>query len=111
VQLPLADGAELPSVFGARHRAALGVSEESDALVVVVSEETGQVRLAEGGTLSASIPLDALEQALESRLSRSVPATPTAVSTASGEGAEEFASEVASADAAETAQRSERGAP
>jgi len=82
VQLPLADGAELPSAFGARHRAALGVSEESDALVVVVSEETGQVRLAEGGALSAPIAADELEQALESRLSRALPAAPMAAAAA-----------------------------
>ena len=78
VQLPLADGAELPATFGARHRAALGVSEESDALVVVVSEETGQVRLAEGGTLSAPIPTAELEAALEARLSRAVSLSPAA---------------------------------
>ena len=103
VQLPLADGAELPPLFGARHRAALGVSEESDALVVVVSEETGQVRLAEGGTLSASVPLDALEQAIESRLNRSASVTHAATATAADEG--EGAGE------GERAQRSTRGEP
>lgn len=99
VQLPLADGGELPSAFGARHRAALGISEESDALVVVVSEETGQVRLAEGGALSASVPLDALEAALESRLSRTVPSATVAAPSATTDGAED------------AAQRSERGEP
>jgi len=54
--LPLASGVKLDSAYGTRHRAALGITEESDALAVVVSEERGLVSVAEGGELSA--PLD-----------------------------------------------------
>lgn len=43
--LPLSDKHNLPASFGMRHRAAMGLSEQSDALIIVVSEETGQVRL------------------------------------------------------------------
>lgn len=68
VQLPLADGTGLPAELGARHRAAMGVTEESDCVVVVVSEETGQVRIAEGGRLSSPIASGDLTRELTERL-------------------------------------------
>ena len=50
--LPLSDSPELPRWFGTRHRAALGVTENSDAYAMAVSEERGQVTIAVGGHLS-----------------------------------------------------------
>lgn len=50
--LPLSDSQELPRWFGTRHRAALGVTENSDAYAMAVSEERGQVTIAVGGRLS-----------------------------------------------------------
>lgn len=64
VQLPLAEAGALPSQFGSRHRAAVGVTNESDCLVVVVSEETGDVRLAEYGKLSPAIELEEFRASL-----------------------------------------------
>ena len=49
--LPLSDNLSISKDLGTRHRAALGISESTDSLTVVVSEETGRVSLAEGGTL------------------------------------------------------------
>ncbi len=49
--LPLTDNTHLSSSLGTRHRAAIGMSEESDAVVVVVSEETGIISIAVGGKL------------------------------------------------------------
>lgn len=49
--LPLSNNRFLPKHFGTRHRAAVGLSEESDALVLVVSEETGKISFAQGGDL------------------------------------------------------------
>ena len=69
VQLPLAPAGAVPSRLGSRHRAAVGVTLESDCLVVVVSEETGNIRLATSGELSAPIPRDKFEQELAHRLS------------------------------------------
>jgi|TARA_B110000196_G_scaffold6523_1_gene5840 diadenylate cyclase len=58
VQFPLADDGTLPSKYGSRHRAAVGLSSESDCLVVVVSEETGIVSIAEGGKLESPIAVE-----------------------------------------------------
>lgn len=62
--LPLAAGVNLDAELGTRHRAAMGITEESDAVAVVVSEERGQVSLAVGGELSG--PMD--EIGLKDRL-------------------------------------------
>ncbi len=71
VQLPMADPSDMTDAkFGSRHRAAVGLTKESDAVVVVVSEETGDIRLAERGTLSEPIPADRLEMALADLLGR-----------------------------------------
>lgn len=71
VQLPMADPTDMTDPkFGSRHRAAVGLTKESDAVVVVVSEETGDIRLAERGTLSEPIPADRLEMALADLLGR-----------------------------------------
>lgn len=49
--LPVSDNFELPASYGLRHRAAVGVTEETDALVIVISEETGEVSIAEAGRI------------------------------------------------------------
>ena len=51
--LPLTSDDNLPRTVGTRHRAALGLSEATDALIVVVSEETGHVSLARGGRMNS----------------------------------------------------------
>lgn len=89
VQLPLADPAEMPDrTLGSRHRAAVGLTKECDAVVVVVSEETGAIRLAERGRLSSPMTLDELRAELSSRLGESLSseARTAAESAESGEG-------------------------
>lgn len=49
--LPVSDNAEVPSRFGLRHRAALGITEKTDAISIVVSEETGEIVVAHNGRL------------------------------------------------------------
>lgn len=69
VQLPLADPADMPDArLGSRHRAAVGLSKECDALVVVVSEETGHIRIAERGQLSEPLAREELAPELLKRL-------------------------------------------
>jgi len=83
VQLPLADPMDMPDAsFGSRHRAAVGLTKECDALVVVVSEETGTIRIGERGRLSPGLSVDALKTELLARLGgpkarRSAPAVST----------------------------------
>ena len=62
--LPLADDKDIAKELGTRHRAAIGISKESDAIVVVVSEETGKISIAKDGTLIADVKEDALKRIL-----------------------------------------------
>ena len=66
--LPLADDADIAKELGTRHRAAIGVSKESDAIVVVVSEETGKISVAKDGTLIADVREDTLKKILISNI-------------------------------------------
>lgn len=69
VQLPLADPSDMPDrTLGSRHRAAVGLSKECDALVLAVSEETGAIRLVERGRLGDPLTLDELRAELSQRL-------------------------------------------
>ncbi len=65
VILPVTDKQNLPPEYGLRHRAALGISEATDAFVVIVSEETGQISIAENGILQKNIGIKILTQKLE----------------------------------------------
>ena len=62
--LPLADDKDIAKELGTRHRAAIGISKESDSIVVVVSEETGKISVAKDGTLIADVTEDVLKKIL-----------------------------------------------
>ena len=53
--LPLSDNMELSKQLGTRHRAGVGISEQTDSVTIIVSEETGQVSVAQGGKLTRSV--------------------------------------------------------
>lgn len=89
---PLTTNPEVQRRMGTRHRAAIGLTEETDAITLVVSEETGRASLASNGRLFEAIPLKELEDRLLELL-REEPA----------ESAEEISEEAASPTAPETA--------
>ncbi len=62
--LPLTDDKDVVRGLGTRHRAAIGISKESDAIAVVVSEETGKISIAKDGTLIIDVEEDALKRIL-----------------------------------------------
>lgn len=68
VQFPLAEAGELERELGSRHRAAVGLSQDSDALVLVVSEETGDISIAERGQLYRKLSTDGLRDLLAGML-------------------------------------------
>ena len=70
--LPLTSRGDLEAWVGTRHRAALGLSERTDAVVVVVSEETGRISLAIDGQLKAGLSPDELRHVLAKEISETV---------------------------------------
>ena len=63
--LPISDRSTLPSRYGTRHRVAVDVTEHTDIISLVVSEETGEVSLAFSGKLSPNVPEEVITKALE----------------------------------------------
>lgn len=66
--LPITERTDIPASFGMRHKAAIGISEETDADVIVVSEETGDISFVRGGTVT---PLQSINE-LKLKLSNSL---------------------------------------
>lgn len=66
--LPLTENQQISRELGTRHRAGVGMSENSDALVVILSEETGVVSLADGGELQRNFTHETLVKALAERI-------------------------------------------
>jgi uncharacterized protein (TIGR00159 family) len=69
--LPLSDNPNIPANYGMRHRAALGITENTDALAIIVSEETGEISVADGGILTQNIGRNDLMQILEREFAHS----------------------------------------
>jgi len=72
--LPLSMNPLLSTQFGTRHRAAIGITEETDAISVVVSEENGSISIAVGGQIERDITVEYLRERLSEVLRRYVPA-------------------------------------
>lgn len=62
--LPVTENIELPAHLGMRHRAAVGITEQSDAVALTVSEETGEISIAKEGQIQINVTLDELEKVL-----------------------------------------------
>ena len=66
--LPLTKNNSISADLGTRHRAALGISENSDAIIVIVSEETGTISIAKNGIITRNYTRETLSMALEEEL-------------------------------------------
>lgn len=66
--LPLTQNENLSKELGTRHRAAIGITESSDSVVAVVSEETGKISFAKDGSLTRNLTSDTLSKALRKAL-------------------------------------------
>lgn len=62
---PLTQNPNIPKTMGTRHRAALGLSEETDAVILIISEQTGEISLAIGGRMTTNIDLKDVSSVLE----------------------------------------------
>ena len=81
--LPLTTNPALATELGTRHRAGLGITEESDCATVIISEETGRISIAAYGEIEQDVTLQRVEQLLTGRLERQDMRTTTALSQTS----------------------------
>ncbi len=83
--LPLSMNPVLSTQLGTRHRAGIGVTEETDALAVIISEETGAISLALGGKIERDLTVEQLRERMGELLGRYVPVStlPTPIATES----------------------------
>ena len=65
--LPVTERTDLPYYLGLRHRAAIGISEVTDALVIIVSEERGQISIAEYGKILIGVDLHTVRKKIEQK--------------------------------------------
>jgi len=70
--LPISQNPNISSVFGTRHRAAVGVSETNNVFVIVLSEETGRISIARNGALTSGLTVQKLRTEMEKELSEQV---------------------------------------
>jgi diadenylate cyclase len=84
--LPLSMNPVLSTQLGTRHRAGIGITEETDAVAIIVSEETGSISLAVGGAIERDLTVEQLRDRMGTLLRRYVPPTPlpTAISSDAG---------------------------
>jgi diadenylate cyclase len=73
--LPLATDPQLSSQLGTRHRAGIGVTEETDSIAVIVSEETGGISIASGGAIERELTVEHLRERISELLRRYIPRT------------------------------------
>ena len=74
--LPLSMNPVLSTQLGTRHRAGIGITEETDAIAIIVSEETGGISLAVAGTMERDLTVERLRERMGKLLRRYVPPTP-----------------------------------
>ena len=70
--LPLSDNMELSKQLGTRHRAGVGISEVSDSVTIIVSEETGQISVAQEGKLERNVSSAKLREILEKAQNKTI---------------------------------------
>jgi diadenylate cyclase len=66
--LPISQNPNISSVFGTRHRAAVGISETNNVFVIIVSEETGRISVARNGDLTSGLSIQKLRSEMEKAL-------------------------------------------
>jgi diadenylate cyclase len=71
--LPLATDPQLSTQLGTRHRAGIGITQETDAITVIVSEETGKISIASGGEIERDITAENLRERISELLRRYIP--------------------------------------